>query len=29
VINIREADKAIGRHPPAEDPIQSDANESR
>lgn len=29
VINIREADKAVGRHPPAEDPIQSGANESR
>jgi hypothetical protein len=29
VINIREADKAIGRHPPADDPIQSGANESR
>jgi HNH endonuclease len=29
VINIREADKAIGRHPPADDPIQSGASESR
>jgi hypothetical protein len=29
VINIREADKAVGRHPPADDPIQSRANESR
>jgi hypothetical protein len=28
VINIREADKAIGRHPPADDPIQSKANEN-
>jgi HNH endonuclease len=29
VINIREADKAVGRHPPADDPIQDRANENR
>jgi HNH endonuclease len=27
VINIREADKAIGRHPPADDPIYARADE--
>jgi HNH endonuclease len=29
VINIREADKAIARHPPADDPIYTEADEDR
>jgi HNH endonuclease len=29
VINIREADKAVGRHPPAEDPIYTEADKDR
>jgi HNH endonuclease len=29
VINIREADKAIGRHPPVDDPIYAEADEDR